>query len=339
MIRRALYFAAARHVEVREEKIPEPGSDQVLVENLFSAISPGSELLIYRGQAPQEMATDLTITALSGNLAFPLKYGYSAVGRVSRLGTMVEETWQGRLVFSLQPHQSHYVAKLSELYPIPETIAPEDALFLPTMETAVNLVMDGHPLIGESVVVLGQGIVGLLTTTLLSMFPLGRLVTLDRYPFRRKFSMIMGANESLDPLDPHEWIRLQEVLMPEQGADLVYELSGDPAALDLAIEVCGFAGRIVVGSWYGLKRAKIDLGGKFHRSRIKLISSQVSTLAPEFTGRWSKMRRLETAWRWIEKINPDRLITRRFPLEQAEEAYLLLDENPYIDLQVVLDYR
>jgi len=142
----------------------------------------------------------------------------------------------------------------------------------------------------------------------------------------------MGAYESLDPMDSNKCTRLQEILMPQQGADLVYELSGNPAALDLAIELCGFSGRIVVGSWYGMKQANIDLGGKFHRSRIKLISSQVSTLSPEFTERWSKTRRLETAWQWIEKIKPGRLITRRFPLEQTKEAYRLLDENPGNDL-------
>lgn len=338
MISRALYFEATRHVAVREEKIPEPGPGQVLVKNLFSAISPGSELLVYRGQAPQEMPTDLTIDALSGNLSFPLKYGYSTVGRVNSRSPMVDKTWHDNPVFSFQPHQSHYVAKLSELYPIPQTIAPEEALFLPNMETAVNLVMDGQPLIGESVVVLGQGIVGLLTTALLSKFPLERLITLETYPFRRNLSLKMGAHESLNPLDSNADTRLQEILMPRQGADLVYELSGNPAALNLAIELCGFAGRIVVGSWYGLKQANIDLGGKFHRSRIKLISSQVSTLSPELTGRWSKTRRLETAWQWIEKIKPGRLITRRFPLEQAKEAYRLLDENPGNDLQVVLEY-
>jgi 2-desacetyl-2-hydroxyethyl bacteriochlorophyllide A dehydrogenase len=338
MMRRAVYFHAPRQVEVRYEEVPEPGPRQVLVETMVSAISAGSELLVYRGEAPEEMDLDLSIPSLSGDFTFPLKYGYSAVGRVTLLGHGVEKSWFDRLVFSFQPHQSHFVADTSQLFPLPQGIDPEEALFLPNLETAVNLVMDGHPLIGEAVVVLGQGIVGLLTTALLSRFPLGCLITLDSYPLRRRFSVELGADRSLDPANPQALSRLLDTLATASGVDLVYELSGDPNALNMAISACGFAGRIVVASWYGQKRATLDLGGKFHRERIKFISSQVSTLAPELTGRWSKARRLEVAWRWLAEIRPACFITRRIPLEQASEAYKLLDEDPSQELQVVLTF-
>jgi hypothetical protein len=71
--------------------------------------------------------------------------------------------------------------------------------------------------------------------------------------------------------------------------DLTFELTGSPSALNDAIEHTAFSGRIVIGSWYGQKRAEIDLGGAFHRSRIKLIASQVSTISPELSGRWDKL--------------------------------------------------
>ncbi len=338
MTRRVVFFLGPRRVEVREEAIPEPGPGEVLVETLVSGVSAGTELLVYRGQAPQQMAVDLAIPALGGgHFSFPLKYGYSAVGRAIRLGQEVNEHWQDRLVFSFQPHQSHFVAP-SDLLPLPEGFTPEEAVFLPTVETAVNLVMDGRPMIGESVVVVGQGMVGLLTTALLSRFPLGRLLTVDGYSRRRELSRELGAEESLDPADPQTPSRLEEALRTRGGADLVYELSGNPAALGTALDACGFAGRIVIGSWYGQKRTAVDLGGRFHRARIKLVSSQVSTLAPELTGRWDRARRMEVAWWWLRKIGPLRFITRRFSLEQASEAYRLLDENPSQDLQVVFTY-
>lgn len=339
MIRQALFFLAPRRVEIRGEEIPEPGPGQVLVETVLSGISPGSELLVYRGQAVQEMAVDLTIRALAGRFTFPLKYGYSAVGLVNRLGPKVKKSWLGRLVFSFQPHQSHFVARTSELFPLPKGVTPEEAVFFPNLETAVSLVMDGRPLIGEAAVVFGQGVVGLLTTALLSRFPLGCLLTLDGYPRRREFSRKLGAEDSLDPTDPQTPSRLEEDLAPQSGADLVYELSGNPTALNLALGACGLGGRIVVGSWYGQKQTAVNLGGKFHQGRIKLISSQVSTLAPELSGRWSKARRFEVVWRWLKEIGPADLITRRFPLEQAGEAYRLLDEDPSQDLQVVFTYH
>jgi 2-desacetyl-2-hydroxyethyl bacteriochlorophyllide A dehydrogenase len=321
MERQSLYFTA-------------PGPDQLLVRTLLSAISPGTELLIYRGEFPQGLPVDENIPALSGQFTYPLKYGYAAVGQVLSAGSAQEaDEWEGRLVFSFHPHEGCFLANPAEVLPLPQGIEPEDAVFLPNMETAVNFVMDGAPLIGERVAVFGQGIVGLLTAALLGDFPLAALVTLDRYELRRKASLQNGAQASLNPDHPQI---LEQVKRQLQGeADLSFELSGSPVALDQALAVTGFAGRVVIGSWYGQKRAQLDLGGRFHRSRIRLISSQVSSLAPELTGRWSKERRFETAWQMIRQIRPSRFITHRFPLEQAGQAYALLDKHPEQAIQVV----
>jgi threonine dehydrogenase-like Zn-dependent dehydrogenase len=190
------------------------------------------------------------------------------------------------------------------------------------------------------VVVFGQGVIGLLTTALLAHYPLSTLVTLDRYELRRETSLALGAHSSLDPESGAGLDRLRAALDGEgaTGADLVYELSGTPSALDQAVAVTGFSGRIVVGSWYGLKKASLDLGGHFHRQRVRLVSSQVSTLSPEHTGRWTKARRLLVAWDTLAHIEPSRWITHRFPVEKAGEAYRLLDQNPGQTLQVVLTY-
>jgi threonine dehydrogenase-like Zn-dependent dehydrogenase len=288
------------------------------------------------------MPIDETITALAGALTFPLKYGYATVGRVMAVGSPAEQEWQGRLVFAFHPHASHFLSAPAELLPVPEALPSEEAVFLPNMETAVNFLMDGHPLIGERVVVLGQGVVGLLTTALLGRVPLSRLITVDRYPFRRQCSRELGANVSLDAGTDDVVARLQTCLQEEQGtsgADLTYELSGNPAALDQAIAVTGFNGRIVIGSWYGQKRADLDLGGRFHRSRLRLISSQVSTIAPEWAGRWTKGRRLHVAWQLLQHVRPAHLITHRFPFEQASHAYDLLDQHPEEAIQVLLTYE
>jgi threonine dehydrogenase-like Zn-dependent dehydrogenase len=190
-------------------------------------------------------------------------------------------------------------------------------------------------------VVFGQGIVGLLTTALLARVPLSRLITLDRYAFRRERSRTLGAHASLDAGQDDVLARLQACLQGEHvaaGADLTYELTGNPAALDQAIAVTGFDGRIVIGSWYGQKRADLNLGGRFHRSRIRLISSQVSTIAPQWGGRWTKGRRLHVAWQMLQHVKPAHLITHRFPLEQASHAYALLDQHPEEAIQVLFTY-
>jgi 2-desacetyl-2-hydroxyethyl bacteriochlorophyllide A dehydrogenase len=336
MIRESLFFTAPCQVEVREEPLPDPGPEQVLVQTLVSAISPGTESLIYRGQFPAEMAVDATISALPGSFQYPLKYGYAAVGRVIACGKAVPPAWEGRLVFAFNPHENLFLAKIPDLLTLPPGISAETAVFLPNMETAVNFVMDAAPLVGEKVAVFGQGIVGLLTTALLARFPLARLVTMDRYEMRRRASLALGASASLDPGLPDTMEQARFALAGE--ADLCLELSGQPAALDQAIALTGFAGRILVGSWYGQKRASLDLGGSFHRSRIRLVSSQVSSLAPELSGRWTKERRFEVAWEMLRQVRPEQFITHRFPLAQAAQAYALLDQAPQNTIQIVLTY-
>jgi len=162
----------------------------------------------------------LTIAALAGTVGFPLKYGYAAVGQVVAVGAQVAPEWQDRLVFSFHPHESHFLASLAELMPVPSGVPPETAAFLPNMETAVNFLMDGQPLIGEQVVIFGQGVVGLLTTALLARLPLAGLITLDRYTLRRETSLALGAHASLDPAEPQVLMRLRALLQQDQqGAD------------------------------------------------------------------------------------------------------------------------
>lgn len=341
MINRIVYFDAPRRVSVREEKLPGPGQGRVLVQTSVSGISTGTEMLFYRGEVPTDLPVDETIPSLAGKLTYPLKYGYAAVGRIVELGKDVSPDWKGRTVFALNPHESHFVISPEELTVVPDNLTPEEAVFLPNMETAINFLLDGQLAIGERVVLFGQGVVGLLTTALLAHFPLSRLITLDSYPLRRERSLALGAHASLDPSAPDIQEQLRQLLEAEgvnDGADVAFELSGNPQALDQAIAATGFGGRVVIGSWYGQKEVKLNLGGRFHRSRIRLISSQVSTVDPQWSGRWSKKRRLQAALGMIEKTNPASLITHRFSIDRAAEAYKLLDRSPEEAIQVLLTY-
>lgn len=339
MKRQRLEFTEPGRVEVTGGQVAEPAAGQVLVQASCSAISPGTEMLIYRGQWPEGVATDNTIDALSGAFAYPLAYGYCVVGRVIALGAEVPSHWLGRRVFAFHPHQDLFCAGVATLHPVPDDLDDETALFLPSMETAVNLLQDGAPLIGENILVLGQGIIGLLTTALLSRFPLATLISVDPYPLRRKVSLDLGAHESYDPEDGGLYKRLSGV--PGQGGstDLVYELSGNPATLNTALSLVRFNGRVVVGSWYGAKKAALDLGSFFHRGRISLISSQVSSLDPPLTGRWDHPRRLELAWEMLRQVRPSGCISHRFSLNDAPRAYELIDHHPKETIQVIFDYR
>jgi 2-desacetyl-2-hydroxyethyl bacteriochlorophyllide A dehydrogenase len=330
--RRSLFFVAPGSVAVRDEPLSSPGPGELLVETVLSAISPGTEMLVYRGQVPADMRLDASIPGLTDTFSFPVKYGYAAVGRVAELGAGVSNEWQEKLVFCLHPHETHFLASPDQLVPVPPHVSAEEACFLAHAETAVTFLMDGQPIIGEDVAVFGQGVVGLLTTALLARLPLSSLVTLDRHPLRRERSVELGAHRCLDPSAPGELDALRA------SRDLTYEISGNPAALDQAIAVTGFHGRVVIGSWYGDRRVDLSLGGAFHRSRMQLVSSQVSTIDPRWAGRWSSKRRRDLAWRMLAELGPSRLVSHRFPFSEAAAAYEVVDMHPDEAVQVLLSY-
>lgn len=330
-----LWFTAALEVEVRKVPLAAPSSDEVLVKTLYSAVSAGTELLLYRGQIPESMALDATLASLQQAPRYPLPFGYACVGEVQVTGSSVDAAWVGRRVFSFQPHASHFLTHPQALIVLPDDITAQAAVFLPNMETAVNLVQDGQPIIGERVVVLGQGVVGLLLSGLLAQHPLASLCAVEGQPQRQTLARSMGAGAVFDPAEadaPRHW--------PSglADADLIYEVSGRPEALNLAIGLAGYASRIVIGSWYGNKPVSLDLGGEAHRNRLQLITSQVSTLAPALRGRWDKQRRFDLAWEMIRRTDPAQLITHTLPLQEAAHLYRQLHEQKPDIVQALFYY-
>ncbi len=244
-------FEAPGVVHVRTRQVPSPAADEVLVASSLSAISAGSEMLVYRGQFPAELPVDESLPDLAGPFQYPLPYGYAVVGSVVEVGPEVEPAWQNRRVFTFHPHESLFVTKPSHLIPLPNDVPPEDAVFLANAETAVNLLQDGRPVLGEAGLVIGQGVVGLLTTALLTAWTPLLVVTMDLFAARREMSRRLGAHASLDATSTQSAEMVRDLLRSEANSDsfdLIYELSGNPEALNLALQLAGFHTRIVIGS-------------------------------------------------------------------------------------------
>ena len=332
---RQLWFTEPGKTEIRECELRALADDELLVKSLASGISAGTEMLVYRGQLPSDVPLDTSILAFQDlDGSYPLPYGYACVGVIEELGTTLDEKLRGKKVFAFQPHSSHFICKLNQLVILPDELPVDAGIFLANMETAVNFLIDGAAQQHESVAILGAGIVGQLLNILLNQQSLKKITVVDVIKARRELAAEAEITSSFSPND--------EALLQqgrESGFDLIFELTGNPEALNLAIDLGSFAGRIIVGSWYGNKPAAINLGGAFHRNRIKIISSQVSTISPEHAQEWDKEKRLQKSLSLLAELDTEKYISHRFPLSQAEEAYQLLDRAAEKALQVVLTYE
>lgn len=330
----AVWFPSARRVEIREEPSATLGARDVRVRALVSALSAGSELLVYRGQAPAELKPDLP--TIAGDFRLPVKFGYASVGRVIEAGADVDQRAVGDLVFVLQPHQTEYVVPAEATVRLPSELAPEIGAFSANLETALTVTLDAHARLFEAVLVVGQGVVGLLVTMLLRQAGARPIIAVDPLERRREAAITVGADYAVAP--DENLVQAVRELTGGRGADVVVEVSGNPAALQRCIDGVAFGGTVVVASWYGTREASLALGGEFHRKRVRLLSSQVSTLDPSVSGRWDHARRTESVIDLLCQLPLAPLVTHRFPFHDAAAAYELLDSNPEECLQVVLTY-
>jgi 2-desacetyl-2-hydroxyethyl bacteriochlorophyllide A dehydrogenase len=327
-----VWFPRAREVELRPESSPEIGPKDVRVRALASALSHGTEMLVYRGEAPRDLALDLP--TLDGSYAFPIKFGYASAGRVVAVGADAGDVHVGDTVFVHHPHQDEYVVPASSVVRLPVGLAPERAVFFANTETAVNILLDAHPRAGDVVAVFGQGVVGLLATQLLRRAG-AVVVAVEPVSRRRELALRLGAQVAVAPDDAASAIR---ELTRGRGADLAIEVSGNSAALQRAIDVVAFQATIVVASWYGTKPVSLDLGGRFHRARLRLVSSQVGAVDPALAPRWDRARWTAYATSLLAELELAPLISHRFPYTRASEAYALVDGHPDDVVQVLLTY-
>jgi 2-desacetyl-2-hydroxyethyl bacteriochlorophyllide A dehydrogenase len=325
-------------VELGTASAKPPARGEVRINALFSGISHGTEMLVYRGEVPTGLSLDSSLPTLQGSFGFPVKYGYANVGRVVDAGAGVEGFSEGDLVVALNPHETCYTVPVSAVIKLPPELDPRVGVFAANLETAVNTLLDAAPRLGETVVVIGQGVVGLLIARLARRAGAGLIVTSDLHERRRQLSKSGGADVVLDP-SAENLAEHVSALTHGAGADVVIEASGRPKSIDDAIRVASVEGRVVLVSWYGTNRAELDLGGEFHRKRVTLKTSQVSSIDSSLRPRWTRSRRRALAVRYLGELCLDELITHIIPFDEAAQAYRLIDERPGEVVQVVLDYN
>ena len=324
---RAVWFVGPRRVELREAPVTGPGADEILVRATRSLISAGTEMLVYRGDTTPG---DRMPPNSEGAFPFPTKYGYQTVGVVIEAGPDSGYA-VGDHVFTRHPHQDFFTIRALPQYVtrIPDGIDDATATFLNLTRVALTGVLDVPVKVGEIAVVFGQGIVGMMCARMAGLNAAATIVV-DRYPKRRELALAYGADAAVAPEEVGEAVA---GMSRGRGADVVYEASGAPPALQAAIEVAADQGEIVAISLYGKHQVPLRLAPEFHFRRLRITSSQATD-----QNRWDWVRRTEASFGLLKRFGIAEMISRSVPFDDAAAAYQLVDRNPADVLGVVLDY-
>lgn len=288
----AFWTVAPGRGELRQAALPAPGPGDVLVRAEVSAVSRGTESLVFQGKVPPELFDSMRCPFQEGDFPGPVKYGYCMVGVVERGPAALA----GRRVFCLHPHQDRFVVPADAVVPVPDGVPSSRAALAANMETAVNILWDALPPIGSRIAVIGAGVVGCLTAWLAARIPAARVELIDVNPDRAATAQALGVGFALPEAATRD-------------CDIVIHASGSPGGLVTALAIAGFEATVVEASWYGTRPIAAPLGAAFHPRRLKLVSSQVGAVAPAMRPRWSYRDRLALALDLLKDSRPDTLLT------------------------------
>jgi NADPH:quinone reductase-like Zn-dependent oxidoreductase len=274
----ALWYVRPSHAEIREEKLLPPGPGDVRVRALAGALSRGTEALVLGGHVPPSEFERMRAPFMGGNFPFPVKYGYSTVGRIEAGPAHLIN----RTVFALHPHQDRFNVPADAVVVLPDQVPPRRAVLAANMETALNAMWDGGPGPADRIAVIGGGAIGALVAFLCGRLPGAEVTLIDIDASRVEIARKLGvafAEPSAAPAD----------------CDVVFHASATASGLATALDCAGDEAAVLDLSWYGDGEVAVPLGAAFHSRRLRLISSQVGQVAPSHRSRWTTRRRLAAA--------------------------------------------
>ena len=308
---RAFWVAAPGRGEIRTEQIAQAATGDVLIRTLYSGVSRGTESLVFRGRVPPSEFERMRAPFQEGRFPAPVKYGYANVGQIEQ----GPPDLMGRTVFTLYPHQTHFVVPSTAVHVLPPGTPPGRAVLAANLETAINGVWDARPHVGDRVSVIGAGAVGCMTAWLVSRIPGCEVELVDVNSSRAAVAQALGVHFATPDRATGE-------------ADVVIHASGAPAGLALALQLAAFEATVVEMSWYGDQDVPLGLGQAFHARRLTIASSQVGTVAAAQRARWDTRRRMQLALRLLESPALDALITSEGRFEDLPDVMEQLSRAP-----------
>ncbi|HEY0248260.1 MAG TPA: zinc-binding alcohol dehydrogenase [Gryllotalpicola sp.] len=277
---------------LRRHAIAVPRDGEVLVRTACTGISRGTESSVFLGHVPVSERARMRAPFQDGEFPGPVKYGYLNVGVVEQ----GPATLRGRRVFTLFPHQSAFVVPAEAVVPVPEGVPTRRAVLAGAVETAVNVLWDAGPLIGDRITIVGAGMIGCCVARLARGIPGLDVVLVDVDPARREIAARLG-------------VRFADANDAPGDRDLVINTSGSDAGLQLALETVVTDGEVIEASWYGDRPVTLRLGADFHSRRLAIRSSQVGAVAARRRGARTTHERLALALELLHDPAFDLLLT------------------------------
>lgn len=308
---KAFWIAKPGLGEIREEVLPRPSADEVIVRTRYSGVSRGTEALVFNGRVPVSEYQRMRAPFQVGDFPAPVKYGYASVGQVEH----GPRDLRNRHVFVLHPHQTRYVVPVTSVHLLPDGVPPRRAVLAANLETAINGVWDAEPKAGDRVSVVGAGTVGCLSAWLVGQIPGCTVELVDINPKRQAVAGALG-------------VHFAQPDAATEDADVVIHASGSAAGLATALRVAGFEAVVAELSWYGDQQVQIALGQAFHSRRLTLRSSQVGHVARPQRARWSRARRMQLALALLADSSLDALLTGESDFDALPEVMAGLAARP-----------
>jgi len=319
-----------RRIEVEDYEVPAVGDDEILVQNEYTAVSVGTEIYCWlHGAEPRHKPS------------FPRHTGYCSMGVVLDKGKNVHSIEVGARVAAQGYHASHQV--LDRYYHrIADGVAGEEAVFLVMGAIAIRGIRKGGIELGESVVVLGLGIVGQLALSLGKLSGAMPIIAIDLDQGRLEKASQRGADFSIDPGSVADVVEEVRTRCVDDGANVVIEATGKPEVYPLAVQLACTAGRVIaLGSPRGT--VEMDFMRDVHLREVDIIGA-FQPLTPERDHvyyHWEKDRDRPLLLELMAqgRLTVKDLITHRFKPEQCQEVYEMLADRPQEALGVVFEWN
>jgi threonine dehydrogenase-like Zn-dependent dehydrogenase len=342
---RVVTFEGPKEVGIKEYEERPLQPNEVRLRTLYSGISAGTELTAYRDSNPylsKRWDDDRRLFLEGGvSLQHPIEgWGYEEVGEVAEVASEVTLVTPGEVIYGTWGHKSTTVVRedWAAQRRLPPDVDPMVGIFSRIGAIAFNAVLDADVHLGEYVAVFGQGVPGLIAAQLARLNG-GTVIAVDGIPKRLELAKELGAAHVVNFMEqsPAEEIK---ALTENRGADVCIEISGSYRALHEAIRSTAYNSKVVSSGFFQGEGLGLSLGEEFHHNRINVVSSQIFGVSLALDHRWT-VERLERTVMTLaaeEKIGLKPLVTHVFGVEEAEEAFRLLDEDPSEAVQVVLEF-